>query len=144
MERRKSKPVRYTLLASLDKRNVTQTRADFDNILLRNAEKSGVRVFEESRVLSIVFTDNNPKGRPIAAKWQNVAQNDVCGTVAFDYLVDATGRAGIMAQKYLKHRKINTSLRNLAFWGYWKGTGVYGVGTSRENAPWFEALTGLI
>jgi hypothetical protein len=48
-----------------------------------------------------------------------------------------------MAQKYLKHRKINTSLRNVACWGYWKGAGLYGKGTSRENAPWFEALTGM-
>lgn len=47
-----------------------------------------------------------------------------------------------MAQKYLRHRKINTSLRNVACWGYWKGTGIYGAGTNRENAPWFEALTG--
>ena len=48
-----------------------------------------------------------------------------------------------MAQKYVNHRKTNMSLQNVACWGYWKGTGAYGVGTSRENAPWFEALTGI-
>ncbi|KAF8888751.1 hypothetical protein BD779DRAFT_1611209 [Infundibulicybe gibba] len=117
------------------------TRADFDEILLRNAEKSGVHVFEEMRALSINFVDNNPKGRPIAVKWENVVDRNLSGTIAFDYLVDATGREGIMAQKYLKHRKMNTSLRNIACWGYWKGTGMYGAGTRRENAPWFEALT---
>ena len=101
-----------------------------------------MRVFEETRALSIVFAHNNPLGRPIAAKWKHTADSSVSGTVAFDYLVDATGREGIMAQKYLKHRKINASLRNVACWGYWRGAGVYGIGTSRENAPWFEALTG--
>jgi len=81
-------------------------------------------------------------GRPTAANWQNTVERTVTGTVSFDYLIDATGREGIMAQKYLKHRRINTSLRNVACWGYWKGAGLYGKGTSRENAPWFEALSG--
>ncbi|KAI0708919.1 FAD/NAD(P)-binding domain-containing protein [Cerioporus squamosus] len=61
--------------------------------------------------------------------------------ITFDYLVDASGRAGIMSTKYLKNRKFNTSLKNVAVWGYWKNTGMYGAGTSRENAPFFEALS---
>ena len=44
--------------------------------------------------------------------------------------------------RYLKNRKFNSSLKNVAIWGYWKGTGLYGKGTRRENAPVFEALTG--
>jgi len=82
----------------------TQTRADFDNILLRNAEKSGVRVFEESRALSIFFADNNAKGRPIAAKWSETSpRRDVSGTIAFDYPSRRpTGREGIMAQEIPK------------------------------------------
>jgi len=47
----------------------------------------------------------------------------------------------MMSTKYLKNRKFNASLRNVAFWGYWTGAGKYGKGTKRENAPWFEALT---
>ncbi|KAI9061696.1 FAD/NAD(P)-binding domain-containing protein [Trametes sanguinea] len=63
------------------------------------------------------------------------------GEITFDYLVDASGRAGIMSTKYLKNRKFNMSLKNVAVWGYWKSTGVYGRGTDRENAPYFEALS---
>ncbi|KAJ7690150.1 hypothetical protein B0H14DRAFT_3100981 [Mycena olivaceomarginata] len=33
--------------------------------------------------------------------------------------------------------------KNVACWGYWSGAGIYGGGTSREGAPWFEALTGF-
>jgi hypothetical protein len=132
-----------SLYSSCLSRRYTQTRADFDEILLRHAEKVGVKVFEETRAFSIKFVNDNPKGRPLAVKWQNVIDRNVSGTISFEYLVDATGREGIMAQKYLKHRKVNTSLRNVACWGYWKGAGVYGVGTSRENAPWFEAHTGM-
>ncbi|KAM5533745.1 hypothetical protein V8D89_012618 [Ganoderma adspersum] len=61
--------------------------------------------------------------------------------ITFDYLVDASGRAGILSTKYLKNRKFNVSLKNVAVWGYWKNTGMYGEGTTRENAPFFEALS---
>ena len=44
--------------------------------------------------------------------------------------------------RYLKNRKYNQSLRNVAVWGYWRGAGMYGRGTDRENAPYFEALSG--
>ena len=47
-----------------------------------------------------------------------------------------------LGRRYLKNRKFNTSLKNVAGWGYWKNTGMYGTGTSRENAPFFEALSG--
>ncbi|TBU24654.1 FAD/NAD(P)-binding domain-containing protein [Dichomitus squalens] len=61
--------------------------------------------------------------------------------ITFDYLVDASGRAGIMSTKYLKNRKFNASLKNVAVWGYWKNTDMYGEGTPRQNAPFFEALS---
>ena len=83
------------------------------------------------------------------------------GRTSFDYLVDASGRAGLLSTKYapvhnifatlpnkvlhryLKNRRYNQSLKNVAVWGYWKGTGMYGKGTDRENAPFFEALSGM-
>ena len=65
------------------------------------------------------------------------------GTITFKYLVDATGRAGLMSTKYLKNRKSAESLKNIAVWGYWTGVGSYGVGSTRAGAPWFEALTGI-
>ena len=64
------------------------------------------------------------------------------GTITFEYLVDATGRAGLMSTKYLKNRSFKDSLKNIAVWGYWAGVGSYGEGTARAGAPWFEALTG--
>jgi flavine halogenase len=61
----------------------------------------------------------------------------------FDYVIDATGRSGIISTKYLKNRHFNESLKNIAVWGYWSGADLYGKGTAREGAPWFEALTGM-
>ncbi|GBE80947.1 FAD/NAD-P-binding domain-containing protein [Sparassis latifolia] len=130
-------------------------RAEFDQLLLQHAASSGVRVFEQTRVVSIEFLNagldakisvdaaegvEKPRlGRPTAAQYETVLGGK--GEIAFDFLVDASGRAGLMSTKYLKNRKFNESLRNVAVWGYWRSTGMYGAGTPRENAPWFEALS---
>ncbi|KAJ7623852.1 putative halogenase [Mycena polygramma] len=114
------------------------TRAEFDEILLKNASENGVHVCEGVRVTSIQFaSDNNDK--PVSASW--VSDTGSTGEVKFDWLVDASGRNGIMSTKYLKNRKFNHSLRNIAFWGYWTGAAMYAPGTRRENAVWGEALT---
>ena len=39
---------------------------------------------------------------------------------------------------------MNQSLHNIACWAYWEGQETYMPGTYRHNAPWFEALTGMI
>ncbi|KAJ3785939.1 FAD binding domain-containing protein [Lentinula aff. detonsa] len=93
----------------------------------------------------------------------------VHGSITFTHLIDASGRAGLLSTNYLKNRHFNASLRNIAVWGYWRSRicyegsnnehdllndgqegyshgchahfGMYGIGTSREGAPWFEALT---
>ena len=58
-------------------------------------------------------------------------------------LVDASGRNGLVSTKNLNNRKFNQSLKNVACWGYWKGTGVYSPQTPRRGSPYFEALTGM-
>jgi hypothetical protein len=62
--------------------------------------------------------------------------------VKFDYLIDASGRAGLVSTKYLKNRRYNQGLKNVASWAYWTGGGTYGVGTHKVGAPYFEALKG--
>ncbi|KAJ6553090.1 putative halogenase [Mycena capillaripes] len=114
------------------------TRADFDEILLRNATENNVRVIEGISVNSIKFSEENDK-QPVAAVWKS--DTGSVGELKFKWLVDASGRNGIMSTKYLKNRKFNTALRSVAFWGYWTGAEMYAPGTSRENATWLEALT---
>lgn len=81
----------------------------------------------------------NP-GRPVSAAWTR--KDGSTGNIQFDYLVDASGRQGLVSTKYLKNRKFNQSLKNVATWGYWEGAKQYAIGTERENQPFFEALTG--
>ncbi|KAF8736524.1 hypothetical protein AX14_014424 [Amanita brunnescens Koide BX004] len=143
-------------------------RSDFDQMLLNHARSCGVSVYERTKVESISFCDRDPT-KPIFATWSHTSppappsppstpshsprrpcaeltgdlstSTSTRGVTKFSYLIDATGRAGIMSTRYLKNRRFNASLRNVAVWGYWTDVGVYGKGTTREGAPWFEALT---
>ncbi|RPD58673.1 FAD/NAD(P)-binding domain-containing protein [Lentinus tigrinus ALCF2SS1-6] len=98
----------------------------------------------QRRSSTVEFSLNGPHDAASLGRPRSVMYESAYGAkreITFDYLVDASGRAGIMSTKYLKNRKFNSSLKNVAVWGYWKNTGMYGAGTSRENAPFFEALS---
>ncbi|KAF7784177.1 hypothetical protein Agabi119p4_342 [Agaricus bisporus var. burnettii] len=131
----------YTDFTRGDVRNASCNviRSEFDNMLLRHAEESGARVFEETKITDIEFETNGAEMRPTSATYTR--KNGEVGVVHFDYLVDASGRNGIVSTKYLKNRKMNQSLHNLACWGYWTGQKQYMPNSSRHNAPWFESLT---
>ncbi|KAI0684562.1 hypothetical protein BC835DRAFT_1409127 [Cytidiella melzeri] len=109
-------------------------RSEFDDLLLQHASKCGVAVHQETKVTELQFSGS----RPVSASWRKVGGSE--GQISFDYLVDASGRNGIMSVKYLKNRCFSQSLRNVAHWGYWEGTNSYMPGTARENAVWIEAL----
>jgi flavin-dependent dehydrogenase len=127
-------------------------RSESDYLMLKHASESGAKVFDAVKINSIEFVLSdidtskieekfpNP-GRAVAASWSR-KEDGATGTIKFDYLVDASGRVGIMSTKYLKNRKYNQGLKNVASWGYWKNTGRYAPGTYRDNQPFFEALTG--
>lgn len=112
--------------------------------MFRHAGSCGAKIFDTVKINSFEFSDPSvsapipANARPVAAAWQS--KSGASGTIKFDYLVDASGRIGLMSTKYLKNRNYNKGLRNVASWGYWKNTGRYGVGTPRENSPFFEAL----
>ncbi|TFK44724.1 hypothetical protein BDQ12DRAFT_673465 [Crucibulum laeve] len=133
----------YTDFIGKDPRNGSWNviRSEFDQLLLRHAGESGANVFEETKVTEINFCEDNAPDdpRPISATY--IRRSGEKGIISFDYLVDASGRNGIMSTKYLRNRKMNKSLHNLACWSYWTGASKYMPGTHRENAPWFEALT---
>ncbi|KDQ15003.1 hypothetical protein BOTBODRAFT_300218 [Botryobasidium botryosum FD-172 SS1] len=113
-------------------------RSEADEIMLRYAGRQGANIIEETKVTSINFAGDPAESRPISAEWKNVQGQT--GTIEFEWLVDASGRDGIMSTKYLKNRRFNEAFKNVAFWGYYTGTGKYEPGTHRENAPFFEAL----
>lgn len=126
-------------------------RSEADELLFKHAGSCGAKVFDATRVREIIFEphsvpdkasdlDENNLGRPVQATWKDKDGNG--GTISFQYLVDASGRRGILSTTYMKNRQQNQGLQNMAHWGYWKGGGAYGVGTHKEGSPFFEALLG--
>ncbi|KAK2024887.1 flavin-dependent halogenase O-methyltransferase bifunctional protein [Colletotrichum zoysiae] len=120
-------------------------RSEADELLFKHAAECGVKTLDATKVTSIEFAspegseaDDKKLGRPVSATWSR--KDGSSGTITLDYLVDASGRAGLISTKYLKNRSFNQGLKNIASWAYWKGGGVHGVGTHKEGAPYFEAL----
>ncbi|KAK7994017.1 hypothetical protein PG989_007398 [Apiospora arundinis] len=123
-------------------------RAEADLLMFRHASESGAKTFDGVKVKSIEFQDatvepagepNLNPGRPVAATYE-IKSTKETGRIAFDYIVDASGRAGILSTQYMKNRRFNQGLKNVASWGYWEGCGTYSPGTYRESSPFFEAL----
>lgn len=88
-----------------------------DELFFHHAESEGVKVFDSTMVDSIEWNGPDPyTARPIAANWSNRKANE-SGKISFDWLVDASGRNGVIQTKYLKNREFRESLRNVAVWG---------------------------
>jgi flavine halogenase len=67
-------------------------------MLLRHASSCGASVFEQTKVSEIEFVNRNRDDlRPFKAHF--MSHTGEKGSIAFDYLVDASGRNGIMSTK---------------------------------------------
>lgn len=91
-------------------------RAQFDHLLLEHAKSQGVQVFEGVEVRNISFVSDRPR----SVTWGQKVGGHETGTISFDFLLDASGRAGIMSNRYLHNRREHNAFQNIAIWGYWK------------------------
>jgi flavin-dependent dehydrogenase len=94
-------------------------RADFDQLLLEHAKSQGVTVREGVEVKRLIFDGDRPR----SAVWSPAGRNsgNQEHEIGFDFLIDASGRAGVMTTRHLHARRHNKSFKNIAVWGYWKG-----------------------
>jgi flavin-dependent dehydrogenase len=119
-------------------------RAEFDQLLLEHAKTQGVKVYEGCEVQRLYFQDD----RPYRATWTK--GNHIFGEIEFDYLLDASGRAGLLSTKYLQNRYHHNMFQNVAIWGYWKGAkrlpegreGAIAVGSIQNGWLWAIPLDG--
>jgi len=91
-------------------------RSEFDKLLLDHAREAGVEVHEGVAVKQVGFAAD---GRPTDATW--VSDSGESGRISCDFLLDASGRAGLMTTKYTRNRQLHDVFRNVAVWAYWKG-----------------------
>ncbi|MFG2983211.1 NAD(P)/FAD-dependent oxidoreductase [Streptomyces sp. NPDC048258] len=89
-------------------------RADFDDVLLRHAAEQGVEVIEGAAVQQVRFEE----GRAVGVDWTHEGRTHRDDT---EYVIDASGRAGILSARQFRDRRKHDVFRNVAIWGYYKG-----------------------
>ncbi|MGH3866942.1 MAG: NAD(P)/FAD-dependent oxidoreductase [Pseudonocardiaceae bacterium] len=94
-------------------------RADFDQLLLEHAKSQGVTVREGVEVKRLIFEGDRPR----SAVWSPAGRDSRAQEqeISFDFLIDASGRAGVMTTRHLRDRRYHECFKNIAVWGYWKG-----------------------
>jgi flavin-dependent dehydrogenase len=117
-------------------------RSEFDQILLDHARETGARVHERTVINEVEFR----AGRAVAARWSGAGNSGDGGRISFDYLVDASGRSGVLSARQLRNRRVHDMFRNVACWTYWKGAAKLAKGPEGAIAVcsvpqgWFWAI----
>lgn len=113
-------------------------RSEFDQLLLDNARKHGVKVYEETRVLEILFDGTRAIG--VRVRGTDGVERDARAKV----IIDASGQSSLILRK-LNLRQWDPVLKKAAVWTYWKGAsrapgkdgGATLVIQTRGKAGWF-------
>ena len=119
-------------------------RAEFDRLLLEHAKSQGVKVFQGIEIRQLSFDGDHPQ----SATWSEGPTSNNSGEIAFDYIVDASGRYGLIANKYLKTRQFHKQFENLAIWGYWQNADIAKIhpknatvtASTKDGSGWFWAI----
>ncbi len=94
---KESWPLNFGELAGSHTYAFQVNRSEFDHFMLEHARSQGAKVFEGISVRSITFEND----RPVCADWEikhgNNGDGGRQGSTRFEYLIDASGRDGIMA-----------------------------------------------
>lgn len=89
-------------------------RARFDDVLLRNAIAAGTQVIEEARVLDVI----EEEGRISGVRYLH---DGATREARARYVMDASGRAGVLSHQHFQHRRPNTRLQMVAYYRHYKG-----------------------
>jgi flavin-dependent dehydrogenase len=119
-------------------------RSDFDQLLLEHARSQGVTAIEGVEVRSLSFEGDRPTSATWLQKMESGGGRGLQGKISFEYLIDASGRNGILSNHYLDNRRYHEVFKNIAVWGYWEnfdrlGTGRLGdiaVGSISDGWLW--------
>jgi len=89
-------------------------RSEFDHLMIENAREHGVKVFEGTRVLEVLWEGE----RAVGVKVQD--EDGSVGEVRADVVVDASGQSSMIMSR-LNLREWDPVLRKSAVWTYWEG-----------------------
>lgn len=127
--------------AQIGSRSWQVDRSEFDQLLLQHARDSGAKVTMGVTVKDVVFTGE----RPTSVVCANEA-GETFSIDDFDYLIDASGRNGVLSAQHFKNRHPHHNLRNVAIWGYWSnarildGTPQGGINIISSPTGWYWVI----
>ncbi|WP_394840531.1 tryptophan 7-halogenase [Pendulispora brunnea] len=121
-------------------------RATYDDILLRNAAEQGATIVEGATVRRVIFDGD----RPTAVEWIRDDDKDAVRMTTFDFLIDASGRAGVLAKRHFDMRTPHELFQNVGIWGYWTGSrllphspeGAINIVSTADGWYWIIPLAG--
>lgn len=91
-------------------------RDAFDDILLHNAVDQGADVRQSADVKRVIFDGQRPTG----VEWSR-RDGGPLHTAECRFLIDASGRAGLLSARHFRTRRAHSIFQNTAVWGYWTG-----------------------
>lgn len=94
-------------------------RSEFDQILFEHARACGVDAHDQTAVTDVEFAE----GRPVAARLRRA--DGRTARTEFEYIVDASGQAGLLSSRYLKNRRAEEAFANVAVGAYFRGARPY-------------------
>jgi flavin-dependent dehydrogenase len=89
-------------------------RSEFDHLMIENAREHGVKAYEGTRVLEVLWEGN----RAVGVKVQD--EDGTIGEVRADVVVDASGQSSMIMSR-LNLREWDPELKKSALWTYWEG-----------------------
>ena len=89
-------------------------RSEFDHLMLENAREHGVKVFEGTRVLEVLWDGNRAVGVKV------MDEDGTIGEVHSDVVIDASGQSSMIMSR-LNLREWDPVLKKAAVWTYWEG-----------------------
>lgn len=96
----------------------------FDDILLTHAQNNGASVFNQVAVKSVDFSDSN---YPKVSFTDKRGETNTEGVIRCQYIVDASGHSSFLAGQLGTRQTINSGLKFLSLWGYFKNSRYLGV-----------------
>ncbi len=115
-------------------------RAEFDHLLLEHAAAEGAEVVQGAKVHRVEFDGD----RATAVVWTDADGQQ--RTTGFDFVVDASGRAGVLSAQHFRNRVKHDAFRNVATWGYWRGADLLaatpegGINQIADEDGWFWVI----
>ncbi len=94
-------------------------RAEFDNLLMRQARRFGAHVIEDANVADVIF-----EGERCVGVRYTVNGSDQVTEIRARMVVDASGQARVLARRF-KLVEWHNDLKNVAIWTYFQGHFTY-------------------